>query len=260
MAQQLRTHIPPPICIAGVHVHPVRLPDLLLWVTQTIAAQQQAAVMYCNAYAVNLAQRDRAFQIAFNSADVAFCDGYGVKLAASWLGHPMPERFTPPDWIASLVSLCAQHHYRLFLLGGEPGVAEQAAQRLRQQFPTVQIMTHHGYFDPWSAENAAVIRSINAIAPEILLVGMGMPRQEQWVHNNLPHLSVRVAMTVGALFDYMAGEMPRGPRWLTDNGFEWLCRLAIEPRRLWRRYVLGNPYFLWLVARQMLSRRVAGRG
>lgn len=251
---------PAPICIAGVHVHPLRQQELLQWIIHMINAQQQVTVMYCNAYAINLAQHDNTFRQALNSATVTFCDGYGVKLAADWLGQPVPERFTPPDWIIDLVALCVQQDYRLFLLGGKPGIVARAARRLQQQFPTIEIMTHHGYFEPDGSENAAVIRSINAFEPHILLVGMGMPRQEQWVQTNLPNLAVPVAMTVGALFDYLAEEIPRGPRWLTDHGLEWLCRLVIEPRRLWRRYVLGNPYFVWLVVRQMLSKREPDQG
>jgi N-acetylglucosaminyldiphosphoundecaprenol N-acetyl-beta-D-mannosaminyltransferase len=252
MTHQLSRGIPAPVCIAGVPVHPIRLQELLLWLSQRLSLQQQTVVMYCNVYAVNIAQRHQTFRAAMKKADIIFCDGYGVRIAATLLQRRVPERFTPPDWIDQLLALCAQNHYRIFLLGGKPGVATGAIERLHRRFPEVQMTAHHGYFACDGNDNAGVLRAIHTYAPHILLVGMGMPRQEEWIYANQAYLSVPLIMTVGALFDYLAEEVPRGPRWLTDNGFEWLCRLIIEPRRLWRRYLLGNPYFAWLVARQML--------
>jgi len=250
VSQQYPIRLPAPHSIGGVQVHPIRLTELCAWMMQAVATQQRVAVMYTNAHAVNLAQHDPRFREALNSADVVFCDGQGVRLAAALLGCPLPARFTPPDWIHQLASLCAQRQYRLFLLGAKPGVAEHAARRLQDGFPDLQVTTHHGYFD--AGGNEAVLGLINASGAHVLLVGMGMPLQEQWIRDNLPRLTVNVAMSVGALFDYLGGGVTRGPRWLTDHGFEWLCRLWFEPRRLWRRYLVGNPAFVWLVLRQWL--------
>jgi N-acetylglucosaminyldiphosphoundecaprenol N-acetyl-beta-D-mannosaminyltransferase len=104
----------------------------------------------------------------------------------------------------------------------------------------------HGYFDhrAGSPENGLVVAEINAARPDILLVGLGMPLQERWLMENLHGLDVGAALTGGAVFDYASGKLRRGPRLLTANGLEWLARLIVEPRRLWRRYLLGNPLFL----------------
>lgn len=252
--------LPYPYFICNVPVHPLKLTDLSAWILYIIATQQRAAVMYANVHAINLAQTNNGFCQALHSADVVFCDGHGVRLASLLLGKPLPERFTPPDWIQSLASLCAQHQYRLFLLGAKSGIAEQAAQQLRTQFPNLAIATHHGYFDTHGSENEKVLQCINSFAPHIVLVGMGMPLQECWIATNLPWLRTNVAMAVGALFDYLAGNIPRGPQWLTDHGFEWLCRLWFEPYRLWRRYILGNPYFLLLLARYLLQSKRRTKG
>lgn len=248
--------LPSPHDVAGVPVHPLSLAALLDWIEQTIEAQQRGRVMYANAYAINLAQRCPTFRAALNQADVVFCDGYGVWLAAQVLGTSLPARFTPPDWIGNLLTLCAARHYRLFFLGARPGVAEQAATLLRLRFPTLPISTQHGYFDPDSAENEQVIQCIAAARPDIMLVGMGMPRQELWMVANHARHPAPIVIAVGALFDYLAGRVQRGPRWLTDSGGEWLWRLGAEPRRLWRRYLLGNPAFLWLIFQQWLHERV----
>ncbi|TML25261.1 MAG: WecB/TagA/CpsF family glycosyltransferase, partial [Actinobacteria bacterium] len=104
--------------------------------------------------------------------------------------------------------------------------------------------THHGYFDPESPHADRVVEDINASGANLLLVGMGTPKQELWVQRRAEQLDVDVLWTVGALLDYMAGRVPRAPRWLADHGLEWIFRLAMEPQRMWRRYLLGNPIFL----------------
>ncbi|MBA3533500.1 MAG: WecB/TagA/CpsF family glycosyltransferase [Ardenticatenales bacterium] len=239
--------LPTPCDIAGIKVHPLSLAALLQWLAERIAAGERGTVMYVNAHAINLAQVQPAFREHLNRADVVFCDGYGVRLGAALLGCRLPERFTPPDWIARLAALCTEHRYRLFFLGARPGVAACAADTLRVRFPTLEISTHHGHFDLSGPENEAVLEQICVAAPHILLVGMGMPRQEAWmVANHLRHPAT-IVISVGALFDYMAGEVRRGPAWMTEHGGEWLARLWYEPRRLWRRYLLGNPAFLWLI-------------
>lgn len=241
--------------IGAVPVHPVRLDQLLAWIGRAMAARERAMVAYANVYAVNLAQDDPAFRAALAGADVVFCDGQGLRLGAALLGRPLPERFTPPDWVGRLAALCASGGHRVFLLGGRPGVAEAAAGRLRAAHPGLYVAAHHGYFHGSPADERAALEAVRAFQPDLLLVGMGMPLQERWVAERRAQIAAPVVMTVGALFDYLAGAVPRGPRWMTDNGLEWLCRLWYEPRRLWQRYLLGNPRFGLLVARQLLAER-----
>jgi N-acetylglucosaminyldiphosphoundecaprenol N-acetyl-beta-D-mannosaminyltransferase len=246
----------PPINLLGVRIDPVTLPQLLAHIEQRIAQRQQTMITYANVYAINLAYEQPWFRDVLNQSTLTFCDGFGVKWGARLLGQHIPQRFTPPDWLDQLAALGSQRGYRFFLLGARPGVAWRAAQQLRAAHPDLRIAgVHHGYFDktPGSAENDAVVRYINAVQPDILILGFGMPLQEHWLHENWPHLNTRVALTGGALFDYISGEVRRGPRWMTDNGFEWLARLVIEPRRLWQRYLVGNPLFLWRVLRQRMQ-------
>jgi N-acetylglucosaminyldiphosphoundecaprenol N-acetyl-beta-D-mannosaminyltransferase len=132
-------------------------------------------------------------------------------------------------------------------------VADKAAACLIERFPDLHIVgIHHGYFDkaPGSPENEAVIQQINDVQPNILVIGFGMPLQEQWLMRNWERIEANVALTGGAVFDYVSGQLRRGPRWMTDHNMEWLARLIIEPRRLWRRYLIGNPLFLWRVLKQ----------
>lgn len=242
--------------IVGVRVHPLTVAQLHAALAATIDGGRRARVLNVNVHALNLAQREPWLRAFLNEGEIVFCDGAGVQLGARLLGHAIPERITYADWLWQLAAFGAARGDRFFFLGARPGVAERAAANLRARFPGLQVVgTQHGYFDkaPGHAENEAVVAAINEKRPHVLLVSFGMPLQEQWLQENWARLQVNVALTGGAALDYAAGELRRGPAWMTDNGLEWLARLLIEPRRLWQRYLVGNPLFLWRVLRQRMA-------
>lgn len=246
----------PAVRVLGVTIHTLSVEQLLSLVSQAIIRQERMMIAYANVHGLNLACERPWFRAFLNRSEVVFCDGFGVKWGARLLGQSIPQRFTPPDWLDRLASMAGRHGFRLFLLGARPGVADKAAARLQARSPGVQIVgTQHGYFDKTagSIENEAVLQAINAAQPHILIVGFGMPIQERWLLENWRHIEAPVALPVGAAFDYIAGETQRGPGWMTDHGLEWLSRLVIEPRRLWRRYLIGNPLFLWRVLLQRMG-------
>lgn len=179
------------------------------------------------------------------------------------MGYRLPERVTYADWIWELASVAESRGWTIFFLGAKEGVAEKAAEKLTDRHPDLKIVgCHHGYFDkrPNSAENLSVLERINSGEPNILVVGFGMPRQEQWLSENWKNIDANVAMTGGAVFDYASGELKRGPDWMTQRGLEWFARLIIEPYRLWRRYLIGNPLFIWRVLKSRfdLSKNLNG--
>jgi N-acetylglucosaminyldiphosphoundecaprenol N-acetyl-beta-D-mannosaminyltransferase len=239
--------------VLGVGVDDVSVSELHAEIERLARGQRRALVLNANANLLNLAYRDPTLRGFLNRADVMVCDGVGVSLAARLLAGRSLGRITYADWMPRLARFAAERRLSMYFLGARPGVAERAARRLREGVPGLRVVgVHHGFFDKDanSPENEAVIRGINALAPDLLVVGFGMPVQERWLMENRDRLDVGVVLTGGAVFDYVSGELRRGPRALTENGFEWLARLAIEPRRLWRRYLLGNPLFVWRVARQ----------
>jgi N-acetylglucosaminyldiphosphoundecaprenol N-acetyl-beta-D-mannosaminyltransferase len=230
--------------------------EMLRRITNWVGDEGRARrVMYVNAHVLNQSAEIPELRDALETADLVYCDGYGVRLAAKALDVEIPHRMTGADWVWGLAALAEDQQRSVYLLGSDPGVAAEAAKHLKRWYPRLLVAgTHHGYFEPGSAHDDRVVEDINARRPDIVLVGMGTPKQELWVQHNATRVRADVLWTVGALFDYVSGRVPRAPAWLADNGLEWIFRLAIEPQRMWRRYLLGNPVFISRVMAQARAR------
>lgn len=228
------------------------------YIAQIITERKKAVIANVNTHAMNLACDYPWFRSFLNNSDCTFCDGYGVMLAARASGEKIPERITYADWLPALAAFCTENRFSLFLLGAKPGVAKTAADRLQEQNPGLNVCgSHHGYFDKnrESEENRKVIDVINKTKPHILLVCFGMPLQEKWLSENWNDIDANLALPAGAALDYAAGIIKRPPRWMTKYGFEWLGRLLLEPRRLWKRYLIGIPVFFCRVVVHSLTKR-----
>lgn len=246
------------IAICGVSFTPLDRYALHDRIIAVVQAQSRELMLHVNVYAVNLAQHDGKLRQILSTAPVTFCDGFGIRLGAYILGYKVPPRITYADWLWELAALADSQGFSVFLLGARPGVAAQAVRALHTRYPTLRVVgTHHGYFDRCSGspENEALLSAINRARPDLLVVCMGMPLQEYWLSENWGRLQTPIAFAGGAALDYVSGNLRRGPRWMTDYGLEWLARLLIEPRRLWQRYVIGNPLFLARVIAQRLRMR-----
>lgn len=235
--------------VLGVGIDPVDRAGLLDAVGALVDARGRATVAYANVHVLNTAARDPALRDFLAGVDLCYCDGEGVRLGARLLGEALPERMTGADWIWDFAAR-AEGRWRVFWLGGEPGVAEAAAARLRERHPGLVVAADHGFHEDW----APVVARIDAFAPDVVLVGMGTPTQERWVAEWRARIDAPVVWVLGATADFVSGRVSRGPAWLHQRQ-EWLARLVTEPRRLWRRYLVGNAVFLARVARQ----RAAGR-
>ena len=241
--------------ILGVHVDNVSRRELIKRVESFVASNGRYRVMYANVHVLNTTYRDPELKRILNRADLVYCDGTGIKLGARLLGHHLPERMTGADWIHDLCRACERTGSTLYFLGGEPGIADEAAQVLTARYPSLSIVgTHHGHYDHDGPQNDAIIAEINALHPDILLVGFGTPLQEKWIDHHFERLDVPAVWAVGALVDFVTGKKPRAPRWMLNHGLEWLYRLWAEPSRLWKRYIVGNPLFIWRVFMQRLGR------
>ena len=221
---------------------PVDVLDLeaLLEKVAALVDRGSATIGYLNIHVANLAAKDPDLTAFLQGLDVCYCDGEGIRLGARILGEKLPVRMTGADWIWPLAER-AEGKWRLFWLGGEPGVTAEAASVLQGRHPGLEIDTDHGFHVPGGQE--ALLGRINGFQPDIVLVGMGTPVQEKWVETWRDRVDAPVVWCLGATADFVAGHVDRGPAILHQNQ-EWLARLLVDPRRLWKRYLVGNMRFL----------------
>lgn len=202
------------------------------------------------------AEDDERFRRAYASADLSLADGFPVVLASRFVGPPLPERVTGSDLVVPLMELAARRGRRVYFLGGAPNAGELAAGKLRAMFPELQIT---GVEAPRIDINAPleahrpILDRIAAARADFVLVALGAPKQEIWIHEVGRELAGPVYLGIGASLDFIAGLTPRAPRILSKVGLEWAYRLATEPRRLWRRYLVRDMRYPGILARQVVT-------
>jgi exopolysaccharide biosynthesis WecB/TagA/CpsF family protein len=242
----------PSIEVLGVRVFKGTVPEALALV-ENVAEAGPALVAYVNAHTLNLASRDRAYFELLRDAPVVLNDGAGLSLAARMQGDRFPENLNGSDLNPAIVELAARKGWSVYFLGAHPGTAERASEILAERIPDLKVAgTHDGFFP--RSEDSAFAAEIRETGAEVVMVAMGNPLQEKWLAGNLGATGARLGVGVGAFFDFTAGTVPRAPAWMNKAGIEWIWRLWQEPKRMWRRYLLGNPLFLWRVARSRFRR------
>lgn len=216
-------------------------------------ASEPGYLAHANVHTLNLARADPGYRKALEEAAMVLNDGKGVMLAARLVGERFPADLNGNFFTPLLLELAAERDWPVFFLGARPGVAERALEAITRALPRLRAVgTRDGYFDP--ADNS-VARQVRAAQTGLLLVGLGNPAQELWMQTHLDATGARLAVGVGAFFDFQAGQVPRAPEWMNRAGIEWVHRLAQEPRRMWRRYLLGNPTFVARVVAEQVARR-----
>lgn len=245
----------PVVNIQEVRVHRVFRQDLLNQIRHAVETGEGGNIFNLNIHAANLAWTDPEFREILNQADQVFVDGAGILLGAKIMGWELGERLTFADWIDDMFSMCTQEKWPVFLLGDTEEVGNAFAATLETKHPDLIFAGHqHGFFEKSGSENNAVIEKINNSGARVLLVGMSMPIQEKWLARNHHRLKPEVRLACGGMARILTGHIRRGPRWMTDNGLEWLYRLAMQPSYTWRRYILGNPlFFIRLLAWRYLK-------
>jgi N-acetylglucosaminyldiphosphoundecaprenol N-acetyl-beta-D-mannosaminyltransferase len=203
-------------------------------------------------------QKHEGLQRAYADAALVLTDGFPVFVAARMLRRQIPERVPGSDLVPTLFATANSQPsspLKVFLLGAAPGVAEQAARNITSRWPTVKIVGTYSPplgFEKDPAENAAIIQRVNAARPDVLVLGLGAPKQELWIQSHRREITAPVALCVGATIDFLAGQKARAPVWMRRVGLEWLHRLASEPKRLAKRYLRDAwifPHLVWREAR-----------
>lgn len=236
------------VTILGVGIDILSAKEAIVCIEGFIASKKPHLIFIANANTLNLGWRDQGYRKVLNSADLVLNDGAGVSWAAKRQGVSFKGNLVGTDFIPELCAATQDKAYSFFFLGAAPGVADLASRELKRRFPGIRVAgVAQGYLS--KEEEEELVGRIRRAQPDILLVGMGNPLQEKWIYEHRQELNAPVMIGVGALFDYLSGSVPRAPQWMLRLGWEWVFRLAIEPRRLWRRYILGNPRFILRVLR-----------
>jgi len=207
---------------------------------------------------VLILQNNEGLRRAYADAALVVADGWPVVLASQLLGQPLPERVPGSDVVPAVLGAArGPKPLRVFLLGAGPGVAERAARRIHDRWHGVRVTGVYSPpfgFEKDDAENEKILRLIAEAKPDLLLVGLGAPKQELWVHKNRNRIAASVALCIGATIDFIAGEKPRAPQWVQNIGFEWFHRMMSEPGRLLPRYAKNALVFPGIVVREWRGR------
>lgn len=242
------------VWVLGVPLAPLTAEEALATVAEWLRGERAGTrlIFTPNAEIIARAQAEPELKKALAGADLTVPDGIGAVWASRFLGTPVPERVPGIELLEAVLALAAREGYRVFFLGGRPGVAEEATERLMTRWPGLQVTgTHHGYFGP--EEERRVLAKIRAAEPDILVVALGAPKQELWLTRHKGELTARVALGVGGSLDVLAGRVKRAPRLFRRLGLEWLYRILRQPER-WRRAVF-LPRFVLAVLAEGLARK-----
>jgi N-acetylglucosaminyldiphosphoundecaprenol N-acetyl-beta-D-mannosaminyltransferase len=239
--------------ILGIRTHNLTMAEAIDWIVARLGGSAASQICFVNPDCANIALRHPGYRQTLDRAALVLADGIGIKIAGKLLGTPIRQNVNGTDLFPRLMQAMGSTEFSVYLLGARPGVPDLVAEWIRKEAPGVRIAgIRHGYFDP--EEAGGVAAEIRASGASLLLVAFGAPRQDLWIAERLGETGVKVAMGVGGLFDFYSGRIPRAPVWMREIGMEWLYRFLQEPRRMWRRYFVGNAVFLFHVWRQ--KRRV----
>ena len=250
----LKDPIPARINILGVGISAIDMDLALRSIEHRIDAAEPNYVCVAPAHSIMDAYQDGGFRRILNSSGLTTPDGMSLVWILRFLGHKEVARVYGPDLMLAMCQYGVEKKYRHYLYGGELGVAEALASRLTDRFDDLQIVgTHSPPFQRLTEdEDRAIIEKINSANPDIVWVGLSSPKQERWMAEHLGKIEAPVMIGVGAAFDFLSARKHQAPRWIQRSGFEWLFRLASEPKRLWPRY-RQYPKFVALVFLQLVG-------
>ncbi len=201
-------------------------------------------------------RKDAEFRRIYEEASLVLADGMPILWAARFLRTPLREKISGSDLFPKLCKMAEEKGYRVFFLGGRSGAAEKASKALTKRYPKLQIVGT--YCPPFGFENdidenRKIVSMIIESHPDILFVGLGAPKQEKWIYKHKDQYHVPVSVGIGASFEFLSEMVKRAPKWMQDAGLEWFWRLMMEPKRLWKRYLVNDPVFFWLVIKQKIG-------
>ncbi len=239
--------------LLGVYLHRVNEDDLNSYIGHVVKSGEQALVSNVNIHCMILSQKNGWLKNFLNQSHLVYCDGAGVRWGCQVLKKDPPPKVAFTRWIWSLAAYAEQEKLSLFLLGAKVGVAEMAKDKLVEKYPKLNVVgIQDGYFEKTGSENEKVIEKINAVKPDILVIGFGMPYQEEWLEKNWQTIKAHVFLPGGGVIDYAAGQLGEVPEWMIRLNLEWLFRIIEEPKRLFWRYAIEIPSFFYFIFKEKL--------
>jgi len=231
----------------NINIDVLDTPETLSKCYMYLGSVSNHLVFFINAHCFNIAQKNIEYRDTLNRSDILLNDGIGIKLGAYKIGIHLKENMNGTDFIPKLLEFARDYGKNIFLLGGRDGIADSAAKKIQLEFPGISIVgSRNGYFE--FENDQVVIDEIIQMKTEILIVGMGVPRQELWLSRNKEKLTgVKISVAGGAILDFLSQNVVRAPGWMQKIGIEWVFRLIQEPRRLFKRYFIGIPLFVYYI-------------
>jgi N-acetylglucosaminyldiphosphoundecaprenol N-acetyl-beta-D-mannosaminyltransferase len=240
--------------VLGVRVDAVQIPDVVAQVENWIAARDSGHyIAVTGMHGISESCRNFNFRAVLNQASLVVADGMPLVWLGRWHGYDMRRRVYGPELTDAF---CRETggKYRHFFYGGAPGVADSLARAMQERYGVSVAGTYCPPFRPLTeAEDREVVHIINSSKADVVWVGLSTPKQETWMYQHRDKLVAPVMFGVGAAFDLNTGRLQQAPRWMRENGLEWLFRLSAEPKRLWRRYLVLGPVFAWNVSLELLG-------
>jgi N-acetylglucosaminyldiphosphoundecaprenol N-acetyl-beta-D-mannosaminyltransferase len=244
----------------GLDVRAETLPEAVAAVDAVVQARRPTLHVVLNALKASEISDDPAMRDLLRSFDMIHADGTSIVWASRILGRPLPERVAGIDLFVALLELAAKRGYRPYLLGARREVVEEVARRVEEQYAGLRLAGwRDGYWDANDpAAEAAVVAAIRDARPDLLFVAMPTPRKELFLARYKDAMGVPFSMGVGGSFDVLAGKVTRAPRWMQRAGLEWFHRFLQEPRKMWKRYLVTNSHFAWLLVKERCRRLSRG--
>ena len=223
--------------------------ELIDGVIKLLHSEDKSLVCYSNIHTLNLAYVDTYFKKILRSSKINLVDGYGVKYLSNLiLCNKIKSALTPPSWINKFYSKL-QPKTKIFFIGDEDFIIEKYFNMIKNKFVDLNFV---GYNNGFFENSDEIIQKINKSKPDILILGMGQPYQEKWVYENIDKINSKIFFVVGALFRWEIGYQKRPPNFISKLGLEWFYRFILEPKRLFKRYIIGNPLFLYRLIKYKL--------
>jgi N-acetylglucosaminyldiphosphoundecaprenol N-acetyl-beta-D-mannosaminyltransferase len=245
------------INLCGIQIDKYSFNEVVEKITNhAISKGKPEYVVTPNAQHILTLQKDTHFRKIYRDALLVVPDGVSLLWSAQFLKTPLNGRVNGTDLFEQLCAVADKKGLKIFLLGGRPGAVEAVEETLLNRHPNLKIVGTHcpSYgFESQPQELALIKSKIKAATPDILFVGLGAPKQENWIYANYQDIKVPISVGIGVSFELVANMVQRAPMWMQKWGLEWFFRLLVEPKRLWKRYIVGNPQFMWLVFKQRLG-------